>query len=89
MSVAWDRLTRRWTWSLLGICSRSGPQQVFRDPPGCDDLDWERGKAWAFEQAMGAVWYYADSNMAMNRRGPAHPGTHPGRHTVNPGLLTT
>jgi hypothetical protein len=35
----------------------------------CDDLEWERGKAWAFEQAMGAVWYYADSNLAMSQMG--------------------
>jgi hypothetical protein len=27
---------------------------------------WERGKAWAFEQAMGAVWHYAESNPAMS-----------------------
>jgi aminoglycoside phosphotransferase (APT) family kinase protein len=39
-------------WHLL----EAGPRQVFRDDLGCDDLDWERGKAWAFEQAMGAVW---------------------------------
>jgi hypothetical protein len=32
-------------------------------------LEWERGKAWAFEQAMGAVWYYAGSNPAMSRMG--------------------
>jgi hypothetical protein len=40
---------------------------VFCDDLGCDDLDWERGKAWAFEQAMGAIWYYADSNIAMSQ----------------------
>jgi aminoglycoside phosphotransferase (APT) family kinase protein len=52
-------------WHLL----EPGPQQVFRDDLGSDDLDWERGKAWAFEQAMGAVKYYADSNSAMSRMG--------------------
>ena len=38
----------------------------------CHDFEkqeWERGKAWAFEQAMGLVWYYADSNPAMSRMG--------------------
>jgi aminoglycoside phosphotransferase (APT) family kinase protein len=50
-------------WHLL----ETGPRQVFRDDLGCDDLDWERGKAWAFEQAMGAIWYYADSNIAMSQ----------------------
>jgi len=52
-------------WHLL----EAGPRQVFRDDLGCDDLEWERGKAWAFEQAMGAVWYYAVSNQAMSRMG--------------------
>ena len=52
-------------WHLL----ETGPRQVFRNDLGCDDLDWDRGKAWAFEQAMGAVWYYADSNLAMSRMG--------------------
>ena len=28
----------------------------------CTSLEWERSKAWAFQQAMGLVWYYADSN---------------------------
>lgn len=36
---------------------------------GCDDLEWERGKAWAFAQAMGLVWYYADTNTGMSRLG--------------------
>jgi len=52
-------------WHLL----EAGPRQVLRDDLGCDDLDWERGKAWAFEQAMGLVWYYVDSNPAMSRMG--------------------
>ncbi|TCO49984.1 hypothetical protein EV646_10255 [Kribbella antiqua] len=34
-----------------------------------DDLEWERGKAWAFAQAMGLVWYYVKSNAAMSRMG--------------------
>ena len=50
-------------WHLL----EPGPRQVLRHDLGCDDLEWERGKAWAFEQAMGAVWYYARSNPAMSR----------------------
>jgi aminoglycoside phosphotransferase (APT) family kinase protein len=52
-------------WHLLG----PGPRQVLRDDLGCGDLQWERGKAWAFEQAMGAVWYYIKSNPAMSRMG--------------------
>ncbi len=35
----------------------------------CDDQEWERGKAWTFQQAMGLVSHYADSNPAMSRTG--------------------
>ncbi|WP_427923796.1 aminoglycoside phosphotransferase family protein [Streptomyces sp. cg40] len=52
-------------WHLL----RPGPRDVLRRALACDDLEWERGKAWAFEQAMGLVWYYAESNPAMSRMG--------------------
>jgi len=52
-------------WHLL----EAGPRQVLRDDLGCDDLEWERGKAWAFEQAIGLVWYYRHSNPAMSRMG--------------------
>jgi len=52
-------------WHLL----EDGPRQALRDDLRCDDLEWERGKAWAFEQAMGLVRYYADSNPAMSRLG--------------------
>nr|WP_203600749.1 aminoglycoside phosphotransferase family protein [Streptomyces sp. SID9727] len=52
-------------WHLLG----PGPREVFRRALGCDDLEWERGRAWAFEQAMGLVWYYAESNPPMSALG--------------------
>jgi aminoglycoside phosphotransferase (APT) family kinase protein len=52
-------------WHLL----EPGPRQVLRADLGCGDLDWARGQAWAFEQAMGAVWYYTDSNPAMSQMG--------------------
>jgi len=52
-------------WHLL----EAGPRQVLRTDLGCDDLEWERGKAWAFQQALGLVWYYAESNPAMSRMG--------------------
>jgi aminoglycoside phosphotransferase (APT) family kinase protein len=52
-------------WHLLG----TGPRQVFRDELGCGELDWARGQAWAFEQAMGLVWYYAQSNPVMSLLG--------------------
>jgi len=52
-------------WHLL----EAGPRQVLREDLNCDDLEWERGKAWAFEQSMGAVWYYVESNQAMSLMG--------------------
>ncbi len=52
-------------WHLLD----DEPRDVLREQLRCDDLEWERGKAWAFEQAMGATWYYVDSNPAMSHMG--------------------
>ncbi|MCF6525260.1 aminoglycoside phosphotransferase family protein [Streptomyces sp. JJ36] len=52
-------------WHLL----EAGPRQLLRDDLRCDDVAWERGKAWAFQQAMGLVWYYAESNPPMSRMG--------------------
>jgi aminoglycoside phosphotransferase (APT) family kinase protein len=45
------------------------PRDVLRDILGTGDLEWQRGMAWAFQQAMGLVWYYADSNPVMSRTG--------------------
>lgn len=52
-------------WHLLD----TGPRRTFRDDLRCDALEWARGKAWAFQQAIGLVWYYVDSNPAMSRMG--------------------
>lgn len=52
-------------WNLLD----SGPRKAFRAELGCDDLQWERGRAWAFQQAMGLVWYYVKSNPVMSELG--------------------
>jgi len=52
-------------WHLLD----AGPRKVLREALGCDDLEWERGKAWAFAQAMGLPWYYLDTNPPMARLG--------------------
>lgn len=48
-------------WHLLD----DGPRRALRSAVGSSDLEWERGKAWAFVQAMGAVWYYVESNRTM------------------------
>jgi aminoglycoside phosphotransferase (APT) family kinase protein len=52
-------------WHLL----EPDPRQALRADLGCGDLEWARGAAWAFEQAMGLVWYYAESNPVMSRMG--------------------
>lgn len=52
-------------WHLLD----PGPRQVLRDTLRCDDLSWDRGKAWAFEQSLGLVEYYARTNPVMSRTG--------------------
>jgi aminoglycoside phosphotransferase (APT) family kinase protein len=52
-------------WHLL----EAGPRGVLREDLGCDDAEWERGKAWAFAQAMGLVWYYVASNPIMSALG--------------------
>ena len=45
------------------------PRSAFRERLGVDDLRWQRGMAWAFQQAMGLVWYYETSNPAMSAVG--------------------
>ena len=52
-------------WHLLDEDAR----QVLRASVGSDDLEWQRGRAWAFEQAMGLVWYYRDTNPVMSALG--------------------
>lgn len=52
-------------WHLLD----EHPRSVLRNEMRCSDLEWERGKAWAFEQAMGLVWYYRESNPPMSALG--------------------
>jgi aminoglycoside phosphotransferase (APT) family kinase protein len=49
-------------WHLLA----PEPRRAFRAELHVDDLQWARGAAWAFEQAIGALWYYVDSNPAMS-----------------------
>jgi aminoglycoside phosphotransferase (APT) family kinase protein len=52
-------------WHLLD----DDPRAVLREALGCGDVQWRRGMAWAFQQAMGLVWYYAQSNPAMSTIG--------------------
>ena len=52
-------------WHLL----EPGPRQALRTDLQCSDVEWARGAAWALEQALGLVWYYAESNPAMSSMG--------------------
>ena len=46
-----------------------GPRRRLRRELGCDNVEWERGKAWALQEAMGAAWYYRRSNPGMHTMG--------------------
>jgi len=48
-------------WHLLDASRRAR----LREWMGCSELEWERGAAWAFAQAIGLVWYYDRSNPTM------------------------
>jgi len=52
-------------WHLLDVVQR----EALRDALGCSEVQWRRGMAWAFQQSMGLVWYYAESNPTMSRWG--------------------
>jgi aminoglycoside phosphotransferase (APT) family kinase protein len=52
-------------WHLLDANQRV----ILRSELGCGDVQWRRGMAWAFQQSMGLVWYYLDSNPTMSRWG--------------------
>ncbi|MBP1857340.1 aminoglycoside phosphotransferase family protein [Rhizobium herbae] len=52
-------------WHLLDRDTRA----IFREALQIDDLEWRRGAAWAFQQAMGLVWYYKDTNPVMAELG--------------------
>ncbi|MHC1548800.1 aminoglycoside phosphotransferase family protein [Phyllobacterium sp. K27] len=52
-------------WHLLGRDTRA----IFRQALQADELEWRRGAAWAFQQAMGLVWYYRETNPVMSDLG--------------------
>lgn len=52
-------------WHVLDDAQRV----VLKDALGCSGIQWRRGMAWAFQQSMGLVWYYAESNPTMSRWG--------------------
>jgi len=52
---------------------RIGSELAARFPLRPDDpaavREWLETEAWAFEQALGLVWYYAETNAAMSQMG--------------------
>jgi aminoglycoside phosphotransferase (APT) family kinase protein len=48
-------------WNYFGPTAR----ESFRAAVGADDAAWDRGKGWAFAQALGCVWYYVETNPVM------------------------
>ncbi|GHD00498.1 aminoglycoside phosphotransferase family protein [Zhihengliuella salsuginis] len=44
-------------------------REIVRQELGCTAIDWRRGAAWAFVQAMGLVWYYRTTNPTMSKLG--------------------
>ena len=44
-------------------------RDLVREAVGVRDIEWVRGAAWAFEQAMGWAWYYQRSNPIMTASG--------------------
>ncbi|MGX5827764.1 aminoglycoside phosphotransferase family protein [Mesorhizobium sp. 43Arga] len=52
-------------WHLLDHERRA----IFRRGLQVEDLLWKRSAAWAFQQAMGLVWYYRRTNPAMSALG--------------------
>jgi aminoglycoside phosphotransferase (APT) family kinase protein len=52
-------------WHLLDRERR----ELVRSYLGSGDVEWQRGAAWAFQQAMGLVWYYERTNPGMSALG--------------------
>ena len=44
-------------------------REIVRTALGSGEVEWRRGAAWAFQQAMGLVWYYARGNPPMSALG--------------------
>lgn len=52
-------------WHLFEAPER----ELIRTELGCDEDEWQRGRAWALDQAMGLVWYYPVTNPPMAELG--------------------
>lgn len=52
-------------WHVLNHDART----EFRHALGIGPVEWQRGMAWAFQQSMGLVWYYVESDPALSQMG--------------------
>ena len=57
--------TRPASWP--GTCSTGAAREAFRTGLDADDHEWDRGKAWAFLQALGCLDYYRVTNPVMSQ----------------------
>jgi hypothetical protein len=67
-SSSWLNMVERWFRELTEKAIRRG---VFKSVPDPGEVQWRRGMAWAFEQAVGLVWYYEVSNPLVSLWGAA------------------
>lgn len=63
LAVADPALDLQPAWNLF----TPGARAAFRTALGCEDDEWDRGKGWAFAQAIGCLWYYRETNPVMSR----------------------
>lgn len=52
-------------WHLFDAPARD----ILREGVDADDVEWLRGGAWAFQQAIGLGWYYEETNPTMSALG--------------------
>jgi aminoglycoside phosphotransferase (APT) family kinase protein len=52
-------------WHLFDRARRD----ILKNELAAGEVEWKRGAAWAFQQAMGLVWYYQKSNPGMSALG--------------------
>jgi aminoglycoside phosphotransferase (APT) family kinase protein len=63
LAVADPALDLQPAWNLF----TPRPRGAYREALGCEEDEWERGKGWAFAQAIGCLWYYRETNPVMSR----------------------
>jgi hypothetical protein len=69
MSVVWAPRTPLSIWSAPGIFSRQDPGMCCESAAPAMISSGNAARRGPFEQAMGAVSYYVDSNPAMSQMG--------------------